>query len=86
MEASLIKLAASPSRIGGFVARAIRFNRNQRILKRLQQGEKHAVVADEFDLSHNMITHIATKFGLPKRRGPSTEKGTTHVRSPEINR
>lgn len=67
MAASLLKLAASVERIGGFVARAMRFHRNLSIMKRVEKGEKHSSIALDFDLSHNMVSHIAREAGRSQK-------------------
>ena len=42
--------------------------RNEKIADRLMAGEKHVVIAADFGLSDNMITHIARQIGIPPRR------------------
>ena len=39
--------------------------RNAEIVRRVQAGEKRYLLADEFNLSPNMITHITRKAGIP---------------------
>ena len=46
----------------------ILYSRNLRIAALLKQGEKHAVVAQQFDLSDSMISTIAAEMGIPSRR------------------
>ncbi len=39
--------------------------RNEKIIARLEAGEKHMVVAADFGLSDNMISTIARRAGIP---------------------
>jgi len=39
--------------------------RNRKIVALLEAGEKHAVIANEFGLSDNMISTIARRAGIP---------------------
>ena len=47
--------------------------RNEKIVARLLSGDKHAVVADEFGLSDNMISTIARRAGIPAYRNRQKE-------------
>lgn len=39
--------------------------RNEKVIAMLKAGEKHAVVANEFKLSENMVSTIARRNGIP---------------------
>lgn len=41
--------------------------RNEEIVRRVKAGEKRWMLAEEFQLSKNMVSHITRKAGLPAR-------------------
>lgn len=65
---TILKHAAGPQRIEKFKKSAQRYERDQRIIARLESGEKHAVVAAEFGLSDNMVSTIARRSGVQSLR------------------
>lgn len=42
--------------------------RNEKIIARLKAGDKHAVIAEEFGLSDNMVSTIASRNGISSQR------------------
>lgn len=42
--------------------------RNLQIAERLKAGEKHLTISIDFNLSHNMVSTIARRMGIPSKR------------------
>lgn len=64
----LVKYAARPERIKALQAAAAMFGRNAKILARVRAGEKHESIGLAFGLSNNMITTIANRAGIYRRK------------------
>lgn len=60
--------ALRPSRIKHMADTAGRAQRNKAIAKLLQAGEKHAVIAQQFGISDNMVSTIAKNMGITTSR------------------
>lgn len=77
LDETVIRHAMRPGRIGGLVAAAARHERDADIARRAAAGEKHAAIAVDYGLSHNMISTIARRAGVHSRRiAPSRQRET----------
>lgn len=61
LEKTVVRNALSPTRIGGRIASAMQFERDEEIRSRREKGEKIMVLSIEYGLSETQISIIARK-------------------------